>query len=360
MLSTMVPAPLVRRRSNLASSPIARALLLSLLFHACLFLTIELGHQAGWWKSTLLFQKSPARTDLNVVRRSEDVRRREQPTEEMPLMFVTVDPSQAVPDAPTDAKYYSALNSRAANPDPKLDTPVPKIDGKQERVPQTMERARPELQALQPAPTPPPQVAEQQPEPAPEPEPKPAPPQAPPRPTPTPRPGDLAYLKPAELPKPPLESKTPRASEHPNTPSPPRPRTLAMARQQKGGIAGDRVKQQGGVRRFSVEPSFDVRSTPFGAYDAAIIAAIQKHWYDLIENREFSGSYSGKVVLEFRLNSDGSVTDMRVGETDVTEILALLCQRAVQDPAPFARWPADLRRLVGKEYRDVRFTFYYN
>ena len=143
--------------------------------------------------------------------------------------------------------------------------------------------------------------------------------------------------------------------------SPPvRPRTLEAARREKGGIIGDRMKQPGGVKRFALEPSFDVRSTPFGAYDAAIIAAIQNRWYDLLETRDYAAKYSGKVVLEFRLNSDGRVTDMKVSENGVTEILGLLCQRAVQDPAPFAPWPADLKRMVGKEYREVRFTFYYN
>jgi hypothetical protein len=123
---------------------------------------------------------------------------------------------------------------------------------------------------------------------------------------------------------------------------------------------GEKMKQAGGVRRFALDSSFDVRATPFGAYDAAIIAAIQKRWYDLLDSRDFSANFSGKVVLEFRLNSDGRVTDMKVNENDVSEILGLLCQRAVQDPAPFAPWPADLRRMVGKEYREVRFTFYYN
>jgi outer membrane biosynthesis protein TonB len=109
-----------------------------------------------------------------------------------------------------------------------------------------------------------------------------------------------------------------------------------------------------------MESSIDVRATPFGTYDGAIIAAIQKRWYDLLESRDFSAKYSGRVVLEFRLNSDGRVTDVKVSENGVTDILALLCQRAVQDPSPFGPWPADLKRLVGKDYREVRFTFYYN
>jgi protein TonB len=353
----MVLAQSDMRRSNLASSPIARAFVLSLLFHATLFLTIEFGYQTGLWNTSFLFPKPQNRMDLQLARRADEAKRQQPPNEEVPLMFVDVDPSQAVTEAPSNPKYYSALNSQAANPDPKLNTTVPKIDGRQERVPQTMDRAKPAPQPLQPAPAPPQEIVEHKAEPEPAPEP------AKTEPTIERKPGDLAMLKQTEQPKPAVEAKAAKAEERPKVPAPtapPRPRTLAAARQMKGSIAGERVKQQGGVKRFSVEPSFDVRATPFGTYDAAIIAAIQKHWYDLLDGRDFPGTYTGKVVLEFRLNSDGSVTDLKVSETDVTEILALLCQRAVQDPAPFARWPADLRRLVGKEYRDVRFTFYYN
>jgi outer membrane biosynthesis protein TonB len=162
------------------------------------------------------------------------------------------------------------------------------------------------------------------------------------------RQGDLALAKPPE--------KTP---ETPKPKPPPRPRRLDQARLAKG-IAGERMKQPGGVKRFSLEPSLDVKATPFGSYDALIIAAIQKRWYDLLASRDYAANYSGKVIVEFRLNSDGRVTDMKVTENSVTEILALLCQRAVQDPAPFEPWPADLRRMVGRNYREVRFTFYYN
>src|SRR5437016_35348 len=164
--------------------------------------------------------------------------------------------------------------------------------------------------------------------------------------------------KPSEMSR--EDAPAPERVERARPTPPPRLRRLADARREKGMVAGEKMKQQGGVKRFSLEPSFDVRSTPFGAYDAKIIAAIQKRWYDLLDARDFAASYSGKVVLEFRLNSDGRVSDMKMSQNDVTEILGLLCQRAVQDPAPFDPWPSDLRRLVGKEFREVRFTFYYN
>ena len=54
-------------------------------------------------------------------------------SEEIPLVFVEVDPSQVVKEAPKNAKYYSSQNARAANPDAKVETEKPKIDGTQTR-----------------------------------------------------------------------------------------------------------------------------------------------------------------------------------------------------------------------------------
>jgi len=137
-----------------------------------------------------------------------------------------------------------------------------------------------------------------------------------------------------------------------------RPRTLAQARQQKNLLAGETMKQDGGVPRRG-RVSLDVKATPFGSYDAAFIAAVQQRWYDLLDNSRLA-QRSGKVVLEFRLTHDGRITDMRVGENEVGDILSVLCQRAVTDPAPYAKWPSDMRRAIGKLYREVVFTFYYN
>jgi hypothetical protein len=118
------------------------------------------------------------------------------------------------------------------------------------------------------------------------------------------------------------------------------------------------MKQDGGVkRRGTLVP--DVKATPFGAYDAAFIAAVQQRWYDLIDNSQVVPR-SGKVMLQFRLTYDGRITDMKVNLDTVGELLSLLCQRAVLDPQPYARWPSDMRRMIGENYREVTFTFYYN
>ena len=68
----------------------------------------------------------------------------------------------------------------------------------------------------------------------------------------------------------------------------------------------------------------------------------------------------GSVTLQFQLHWDGYVTDVKILETNVGEVQSLFCQRAIEKPAPFARWPDAMRREVGRNTRLLKFTFYYN
>lgn len=264
-----------------------------------------------------------------------DVAKQPPKPREAPLMFVEVNPNTAAVEPPKDTKYYAAQNSRAANPDAEKETDVPKISGEQDRVMKTEDTQRPKAQPLQPALPPEP--------PAPEVKPK-----------ATLRPGDLSMAKPED------ESLKGEGQAKP------RPRTVAEARAQQAQppeplkIAGQKARQDGGVRRRNITSSLDAIGSPFGLYDAAIVAAIQNRWYALLEERGYASDRTGKVVLEFQLNYDGRVTDVNVLEHSVDEILSLLCQKAIMDPSPYSRWPSDMRKMVGADYREVRFTFYYN
>ena len=62
--------------------------------------------------------------------------------------------------------------------------------------------------------------------------------------------------------------------------------------------------------------------------------------------------------MQFALHYDGRVTDMNMAENTTGEVLGLICQKAVLDPAPFAAWPSDMRRTLG-DVRHIQFTFYY-
>lgn len=250
---------------------------------------------------------------------------------EPPLIFVEANPAFAVPEPPKNAPYYSSHSSRAANPDADAETGTPMISGTQTYVPRTETTPR-QPQPLQPAP------------PVQEPETKPRASQPP---------GDLAFAKP--------ESKQRKTDGQEDTDlSKARPRTLAEAAARKSAhlMPGEAMKQAGGVRARNIQSTLDAASTPFGVYDAAVVAAIQNRWYQLIDDQPLTRA-TGKVMLAFHLNYDGTISELKVLETTVSQLLTAMCQRAILDPAPYGVWPSDMRRMVGANFRDVTFTFYY-
>lgn len=157
-------------------------------------------------------------------------------------------------------------------------------------------------------------------------------------------------------PKPETKSST-DAAEAPHT----RPRTIreALARLPANQMIGQKMKQDGGVRRKLETSLFDTVATPFGAYDRYLIDAIQSRWYSLLDERNYAAESRGKVVLQFVLHPDGRVTDMTMSENSAGEVLGYICQKAVLDPAPYPPWPSEMHRMIG-ENRPIQFTFYYD
>jgi len=244
------------------------------------------------------------------------------------MIFLEVDPDQATPEPPKDAKYYSSQNSRAANPDPDRDLNQPKLTGKQTDVPKTKDVPR---------------VPNTKPQPAPEP---PAPKKEPPAPAKPVEPSGETRL-----------AKLDPTTEKKETPE--KPRTLKEARAQSSLMPSMPMHQEGGMRRAAIVPSLDARATPFGEYDRKFIDAVTMRWYDLLDSQKFAQDRTGKVTLRFRLNYTGTITDMKILESTVGDLLGYVCQQAVTDPAPFEAWPSDMRRMVGENYREITFTFYY-
>ncbi len=330
--------------NQVRSRAITRALFVSVLIHALLFAGVELGYQVGWWKMSVWKEVTQHLDLLQVerhnVRQSAELARLQSQEETVQLTFVEVDPRLSTPEPPKEAKYYSSASSLAANPNPtKTDAKIPKIDGSQTQVPKTVQVAK-----ADPKPVPPP--AEPTPQPL---QPKPQSILA------EVEPGDSSANKPNPVPLQPqpegLQQK-PAASV--------RVRTVAEAKANRGIIEGVAMKQDGGVSRAALDTSLDVQGSPFGAYDAAFIAAVQARWYTLLEQRNVVRNQTGKVVVDFQLSKDGRIMEVNVSKNEVNDTLAWICQRAILDPAPYAAFPSDLRRLLNSDIREVRFTFFYN
>jgi len=171
-----------------------------------------------------------------------------------------------------------------------------------------------------------------------------------------PKPGDLALNKPRD-PRPPSPGIAEVGNGQTVTTQSDRPRTLAMARQ-KATLSGKLVKQEGGAEHRG-RVAFDTKATEFGEYDRAFISAVENRWHHLIENNLVTPR-SGKVILEFKLTHDGRITDMKIQDNEVGDILGLFCRNAVEDNQRYPDWPDEMRRKIGLNPRDIRFTFYYN
>lgn len=294
------------RFSRLDNGRLALALAISVAIHLTIFGGYELSKQLAripWMH--MLARKLIYTAPAPVVK-----------TTEQPLEFMTVEtPSET---APQNAKYFGAYNSKAANPDLTHDSDVPQIDGKQSDYIKTTTANQLSFKEAQPAPASKPAQSQ-----------------------PTTDPGDLTLAKLNELIKQQEQQQQ-------------RPRTLAQARQ----IPGQQMRQEGGVTKQADVPAFDVKLTGDGQYDELFYEAVSQHWWDLLDSGKFALDRSGKVVLQFRLNYDGSITDMKFVQNDVGELLGYVCQEAILDGAPYKPFSSDMRRRIG-DYCDAEFTFLY-
>ncbi len=324
------------RQEQAESSRLAWAFAISLTAHLLIFGGYHTGKKYHLWENIHWpAWLRPVQVLAEALKKKPPLPVKEQ---EPPLIFVDVSAAQASLEPPKDAKYYSDKNSKAANPQADQNTDTPRITGKQTEMVKTEDVPKEKFVPLQPTPQPAKPAQEEQPE---------------IKAKPALAPGDLTMAKPEPKPD------TPPKQDEGEAPRP-RPRTIkeALALHPEKRPPGPKMKQEGGVPRIDLLPSLDTKATLTGEYDAAFIAAVRDRWYGLLEDRQYAADSRGRVRLHFRLHSDGRVTDLEISENTVGEVLGLLCVKAVQDPAPYAAWPREMRMKLD-DPRSIQFTFFY-
>lgn len=129
-------------------------------------------------------------------------------------------------------------------------------------------------------------------------------------------------------------------------PGQPRPPTLAEAKQ----------RLNGGVQRKD-PASLNVRLTGYGDYDARFVNAVRFAW---MQYRAKPGWFHPRtVVIQFNLHHDGTISNLIVGKNSAKTMQAYYCRRALEIPAPFAKWTETMRREIGADFRPCQFTFRY-
>ena len=305
---------------------LAWALALSLAVHLLGWGAYELERRTGWLEHWPLFARLQ-----HLLKPVLPPPPQPPPETEPQLAFVQVAESDPIP--PTKPKFYSNNNSHAANPDADQNLDTPKLNGRQTDVPLTETARRTQLAKAQPQPEARPTTEQSRPV----------------QPRPALKAGELDTGRPQDQP----QQSQPQQPAHP-----PRPRTLKEAYAQNH-ISGVEMRQEGGTHRLAVLPSFDAKATLFGDYDAQFTQAVQQKWDDLLDGENFSGDCTGRVTLHFHLNYDGTITDVSMADRSVDMHYAYLCQEALTEPAPFEKWPEEMRREIGGNHRDMTFTFFY-
>jgi hypothetical protein len=300
------------RPNRFEGERVALALALSLLAHVLIFGGYVLSRQIPALRHVIWLPVARQRPVILVQK------------EEQPLEFVTVqNPST---EAPQNAKYISNHNSIAADNSQNRASDNPQLNGKTDMPAPEDVRAQ-----FSKSPT----GADQQ---------RDSSAQASQEPKAASNSGDLTLGKPDNGTQPQEQ---------------PRPRTLKEAYEQmRNQMPQMTMRQEGGAERHARVPSFDVKVTGFGDYDARFVEAVSQNWYNLLDSQKFSLDRTGKVVLLFRLNYDGSISQMRFAGNNVGDLLGYVCEKAVLDGAPYERWNEDMRLKLG-DHTDVQFTFDY-
>jgi hypothetical protein len=317
------------RLSRSDTERLLAALVISLLLHVTVWGGYEIGKKLGWWQEWHL----PAW--LHKTAKKNPPPPMQPPAEVQPEIFVDVTQPEAEP--PKKTIYYSDKNSHASNPVEDKNSSQPKMDGKQKDSPKTEDVTK--FSKLQPSP-------------APQKESQPSPPAQPTEAAEPSSPNNLGDVKPTKL----ADKKTDEQKPAPPQEKP-RPRTINEALAQKQ-LPGRKMQQDGGAH-ISFQSNLDVKSTLTGDYDRRIIDAVSQHWYNLLDSQKFALDRTGQVQVHFKLKYDGTVEEVTIVNNSVGIMLGYVCQAAIEQAAPFGKWPDGVRETIGANFREVTFTFDY-
>jgi hypothetical protein len=114
-----------------------------------------------------------------------------------------------------------------------------------------------------------------------------------------------------------------------------------------------------GTNAVSLVASPDIKQNASGPYFHVLRRVVEERWVGLLEQRDYGHQKAGAVVLEFKLHRNGRVTDMKVVDSTMNEVLCLICQKSVLDSCPFAHWSSEMHRSIGAEYCALTLAFKY-
>lgn len=136
----------------------------------------------------------------------------------------------------------------------------------------------------------------------------------------------------------------------------PRPRPMVVRQQQvRPAILAENKIGTSNMGVVAINAKFN----QYGLYLQRLIDAVQLEWDGLIAASDTyppSGSY---VVIRFKINSQGNVTQIVGVENHSTDLGQQMCLSAITNRAPYGEWSEDMKATLNPDGEELKFTFYY-
>ncbi|MCH2156559.1 MAG: hypothetical protein MK080_11210 [Opitutales bacterium] len=135
----------------------------------------------------------------------------------------------------------------------------------------------------------------------------------------------------------------------------PRPRIRILPQTTPGPLMDNPGTFAGREGTVAVDAEFSA----FGEYTAQFLNYISTSWHRTLRGMQMRVGDSGtRVMIQFELNSDGSIADMKTLEYTSSRLMMNVCRDAIQSRAPYDPWPQDMIELFG-DSRTMTITFHY-
>lgn len=103
--------------------------------------------------------------------------------------------------------------------------------------------------------------------------------------------------------------------------------------------------------------SSDSIPSPTKTYDDGLIDVINHQWEKTMDESNLFSHHGERAVIRFKLHSDGHFSDITVAQPSTNQEFNSLCINVISTVSTYKPWSADMKRLIGIEYRDVTLTF---
>ncbi len=105
--------------------------------------------------------------------------------------------------------------------------------------------------------------------------------------------------------------------------------------------------------------SYDAKWNSYSEYLQRMIECVQEQWEKILEPSALYPERGTRVVVKFRLNSQGKIAEIVNVTSNGNRDAQNACVSAIVEPQPFGPWSEDMITTLGTE-QELTFAFYYD